>query len=163
MPLETVFCYLIIWSVTGCVVFSAYVVVVFRAGLVYTARSEDATLKKRIPLMGCLNMALFLFLIVAFQMTANYFGLVREKLEVDFVALLLLNFGHYCILFLFDTAVIDGLVLSVWRPRFLRLTSALGPESMKEHMLKSIPVGLVAGVGLTAVSTTLSYLTLFGH
>ena len=72
-----------------------------------------------------------------------------------------MNFGHYLLLFLFDTLVIDGLVLAVWRPAFLRLPDAMGGESMKRHMLLSIPVGTVAGIGLSAVSTVISYLALF--
>jgi hypothetical protein len=138
------------------------VVIAFRTRIVYASRKEDGTLKQQIPLSGYLNMVFFLLAIIGFQVVANYFGLSREKLQVSFVSLFLLNLGHYCILFLFDSAVIDGLVLSVWRPRFLQLPDALGRKSMKTHILKSIPVGLVAGIGLTAVSTTLSHFTLFG-
>ena len=161
MTLERMLCYLGVWSAIGCAVFSAYVVVVFRTGIVYTSRKEDGTLKKQIPLSGYLNMLLFLLGIVGFQVVANYFGLVRKALEISFFSLFLLNFGHYLILFVFDTVVIDGLVLSVWRPGFLQLSDAIGGESMKKHMLLSIPVGTVAGVGLTAVSTVISSSTLF--
>ena len=163
MTLETALHYLGIWSAIGCAALSAYVILAFRTRIVYTARKEDGTLKKHIPLSGYLNMVIFLLLIVGFQVVANYFGLFREKLQVGFVPLFLLNFGHYCILFLFDTAVIDGLVLAVWRPGFLRLPDALGRQSMKTHILKSVPVGIVAGIGLTIVSTMLSHLTLFGN
>jgi hypothetical protein len=100
--------------------------------------------------------------IVGLQVVANYLGLAREAIEISFFPLFLLNFGHYLILFVFDTAVIDGLVLSVWRPGFLQLPDAIGAESMKKHILLSIPVGVVAGIGLTAVSTAVSYFTLFG-
>ena len=162
MTFERVIDYLGIWSAIGFVVFSAYVVIVFRTGIVYTSRTEKGTLKERIPLSGYLNMVIFLLGIVGFQIVANYFGLAREELEVTFLSLFLLNFGHYLILFLFDTAVIDGLVLSVWRPRFLQLPGAIGRESMKKHILLSIPIGMLAGIGLTAVSTALSYFTLFG-
>ena len=162
MTLERTLGYLAAWSAIGCAVFCAYVVVVFRTGIVYTARKKDGTLKKRIPLSGYLNMLILLLGIVSLQVVANYLGLVRKAIEIGFLSLFLLNFGHYLILFVFDTVVIDGLVLSVWRPGFLRLPDAIGSESMKKHILLSIPVGVVAGICLTAVSTAVSYFTLFG-
>ncbi|MEJ2607018.1 MAG: hypothetical protein P8Z41_10125 [Anaerolineales bacterium] len=92
---------------------------------------------------------------------ANYYGLARSGLTIPFMVLFLLNFVHYIILFLFDTLVIDGLVIGVWRPEFLRLPDDMGAESMKKHMLKSIPVGIVAGVALTVISTAISYFAMF--
>ena len=162
MTWENVLGYLALWSGVGCALFCVYVVLVFRTGVVYTARREDGTLKERIPLSGLLNMLVLLLCIVGFQVGANYLGLARRPVEMSFLQLFLLNFGHYLILFLFDTAVIDGLVLGVWRPGFLKVPDAMGGESMKKHMLISIPVGAIAGLGLAAVSTAVSYFTLFG-
>jgi hypothetical protein len=161
MTLEMVFYYLILWSVIGFIAFCAYVFAVFRTGLVYTARKQDGTLKEHIPLSGYLNMLILLISIVGFQCLANYFGLVRENIVLSFFSLFLLNFGHYIILFVFDSVIIDGLVLSVWRPQFLNLPDAIGRESMKKHILVSIPIGTMAGIGLTAMSTVISYFVLF--
>ena len=152
--------YLVIWSTIGFVAFSAYVVAAFRTGIVYTSRKEDGTLKERIPLIGYLNMLAFVLAIVGLQILANYFGVARAGLRVIFLSLFLLNFGHYLILFVFDTVVIDGLVLAVWRPGFLRLPDDMGGESMKRHILISIPVGTVAGLGLAALSTAASHFVL---
>lgn len=157
MTLEGVLGYLGLWSAIGCALFSAYVVVVFRTGMVFTARKEDGMLKERIPLSGYLNMLILLLGIVSFQVVANYLGIGGKGHEVSFFSLMLLNFGHYAILFLFDTVVVDGLVLSMWRPGFLQLPEAMGGESMKRHMLLSIPVGLMVGIGLSALSTVISY------
>lgn len=159
-PAETLG-YLGIWSVVGCVAFSLYVIAVLRTGIVFTARKEDGTLKEHIPLSGYLNMLLFLAIIVGFQVVANTIGISRRGYAIGLLPLFLLNFGHYLILFLFDTVVIDGLVLGVWRPQFLRLPEAMGGASMREHILKSIPVGIVSGIILTALSTLLSFLLLF--
>lgn len=153
--------YLGIWSIVGCVAFSLYVIAAFRAGIVFTARKEDGTLKERIPLSGYLNMVLLLVIIVGFQVAANYLGIARLGYSVRLLPLFLLNLGHYLILFLFDTVAIDGLLLGVWRPQFLHLPEAIGRASMKEHILKSIPVGVIAGVLLTASSTMLSFLLFF--
>ncbi|MBN1267412.1 MAG: hypothetical protein JXA25_18110 [Anaerolineales bacterium] len=149
--------YLVIWNVLGSAIFCVYVVIVFRSGVVYTAREEDGTLKKKVPLAGLLNMIGLLLAIVGLQVAANYFGLARKGLKMAFPALLGLNYAHYFILFLFDTIVIDGLVLAVWRPGFLRLPEKMGRDSMKEHIRTSIPVGLAAGAVLAALSSAVSY------
>jgi hypothetical protein len=150
--------YLAVWGIVGCLIFSLFVVVAFRSGLVWTARDRDGTLKRRIPLRGCLAMSIIPAGLLGLQLAANDWGLRREGLELDFWSLWLLNFGHYLVLFVYDTAVIDGLVLGVWRPGFLQLTDEIGQESMRQHILVSIPVGLVAGTGMTAISTGLSLL-----
>jgi hypothetical protein len=150
--------YLAIWGAVGCLMFSLFVVVVFRSSLVWTARDRDGTLKRRIPLRGCLAMSIIPAGLIGLQLTANYWGLHREGLKLDFWPLWLLNFGHYLVLFVYDTAVIDGLVLGVWRPGFLKLTDEIGQESMKQHILVSIPVGLAVGAIMTVISTGLSLL-----
>ena len=135
---------------------------VFRTKLVYTARNQDGTLKERIPLSGYLNMLILLISIVGFQCLANYIGLARENIVLTFFSLFLLNFGHYLILFVFDSLVIDGLVLSVWRPKFLGIPDTMGRESMKTHVLASIPIGTIAGIVLTGMSTVFSFFAFFG-
>ncbi len=161
MTLERTIQYLVVWSLIGFIAFSLYVFVVFRSGLVYTSRKQDGTLKDRIPLSGIVNLLLFLLIIVGFQVLANYLGLARSGVDIRHMSLFVLNFGHYFILFLFDTIVIDGLVLGVWRPGFLRLSDDIGGESMKKHILISIPVGMAAGIVLTAISSAISYFVLF--
>ena len=161
MTVERTIQYLVVWSLIGFAAFSFYVFVVFRSGMVYTSRKQDGTLKDRIPLSGILNMLLFLLIIVGFQALANFLGLASSGVDIGFMALFVLNFGHYFILFLFDTIVIDGLVLGVWRPGFLRLSDDIGGESMKKHILISIPVGMAAGIVLTAISSAISYFTWF--
>ena len=155
--------YLGLWSAIGCALFSVFVVVVFRTGIVFTARKEDGALKKRIPVRGRLAMLIIPLGIVGLQAVANYFGIARQAFEVSFSSLFLLNFLHYLILFIFDSVVIDGLVLSVWRPGFLRVPDAMGWESMKRHILLSIPIGTVIGAALVAASTAISYFALLNR
>ena len=157
MTVQQIFSYLALWSAIGWALFSVYVVVMFRTGLVYTARNDDGALKEQMPPSGQLNMLALLVAIVGFQVLANYLGIAREGHEIGFLSLLLLNFVHYLVLFLYDTLVIDGFVLAVWRPAFLQIPEAMGGESMIRHMLRSIPVGLVAGIALSAFSTAISY------
>jgi hypothetical protein len=152
--------YLALWSAVGCALFSLFVVAVFRSGFVWTARDQDGLLKKKMPLSGYLAMLTIPLGLTGLQLAANYFGLPRHGVEVGFWSLWLLNFVHYLILFAYDTLVIDGLVLGVWRPGFLQLPDEMGRESMKRHMLLSLPVGVVAGLVLTAINTSLSHFLL---
>jgi hypothetical protein len=153
--------YLVTWSVVGCIVFSAYVVMVYRTGLVYAARKTDGTLKEHVPLSGYVNMLVFLVMIVGFQAAANDIGLARQGYKPGLGPLYLLNLAHYAILFLFDSLVIDAFVLGLWRPRFLRLPEATGRASMRRHILLSIPVGIAGGVLLAGASTAVSHLAFF--
>ena len=157
MTLPDTLSYLALWSAIGWALFSAYVVVVFRTGLVYTARKDDGTLKEQMPPSGQLNMLALLVAIVGFQVLANYLGIAREGYDISFLSLFLLNFAHYLILFVYDTVVIDGFVLAVWRPAFLQIPEAMGGESMIRHIVQSLPIGLLAGVALSAFSTAISY------
>lgn len=141
----------------GSALFSLFIIFVFRTGIVYTARDEDGLLKEKIPILGYLVSAGFLVCIAAFLVVANYLGLIQNGVRLSFCSLYTLNLALYMILFLFDTFVIDGLVLGYWRPGFLKLPEAMGWESMKQHMLKSIPAGTFFGLIITLVSTVLTY------
>ena len=156
MTTQEILSYLALWSAIGCALFSAYVVVMFRTGLAYTARNDDGTLKEQVPYSGQLNMLMLLVAIVGFQVGANYLGIASKGYGLSFLSLYLLNLVHYLVLFVFDTVFIDGVVLALWRPAFLQLPEAMGRESMTRHMVKSLLIGLVAGIALSAFSTAIS-------
>ena len=149
--------YLTVWSLIGAIVFSAFVIFVFRTGIVYTSRKEDGTLKEKIPLSGYLASIGLLIAIVGFLVLANYFGLVQQDFNLDFGTLFTLNLVLFLILFLYDTLVIDGFMLGYWRPDFLHLPDSMGSESMKEHMLKSIPAGIAFGLILSLISSVITF------
>ena len=153
--------YLLVWSFVGCALFSAFAIVAFRTGLVYTARRQDGTLKQRPPLRAVLAMLIIPAALILLQLAANYLGLARRGVQLDFGPLYVLNFAHYLILFLYDTLVIDGLVVGVWRPAFLNLPNGMGRESMGRHMLISIPIGTLLGAFITLITTGLSFALLF--
>jgi len=88
---------------------------------------------------------------------ANYLGLFRKGIQPSFGALYALNLSLYLFLFLFDTIAIDGFVIGCWRPAFLQLPEAIGWTSMKEHMLKSIPVGIIFGFIIALFSTLILF------
>ena len=148
--------YLGIWSVFGSVVFSIWVWILFRTGLVWSARTKEGHLKKQIPLSGVAAMGSVLFLMVGLQLLANYYGLKTQGIGPDFAHLFLLNYALYYILFLYDTLVIDILVLVIWHPRFLRLPDTEAFTSARYH-LRTIPAGTILGVLMTSISTLISF------
>jgi hypothetical protein len=84
MPLPGILSYLLIWGTIGAVLFSIFVILVFRSGIVYTTRNEDGLLKERVPLSGYLTSGGFLLMIVIFLVAANYFGLYRTGFNLSF-------------------------------------------------------------------------------
>lgn len=163
MSTAEVVIYLTVWGMIGSVIFSFFVIFVFRTGIVYSAREEDGLLKEKIPLRGYLTSGIFLLCIVGFLVLANYFGIFRKGIQLSFMAFYTLNLTLYLILFLFDTIVIDGFVLGYWRPAFLQLPEAMGWTSMKEHMLKSIPVGIIFGLIIALLSSLISFYLLMSQ
>jgi len=149
--------YLLTWGIIGCVLFSIFVVFAFRSGLVYTAREDDGLLKKRIPLIGVFAMSIIPLSLLGLHLISNYVNLVCKNITLNFLPLYLLNYGLFSILFIYDSLVIDGYVISVWRPPILNIPDAMGIETMKKHILVSIPLGLFLGAVLTFIATSLSY------
>lgn len=157
MTVVEVLRYFGLWSAVGVAVFSAFVVAVFRTGLVWTARGEEGLLKQHLPASGYLAMGTIPLGIVALQVLANVTAFGSRAATVGLLSLYLLNLGHYLVLSAYDALVIDILVLCVWRPRFLRLPDAIGWDSMRRHALRSLPVGAGARLVLAAITTALSH------
>jgi hypothetical protein len=153
----------LLWSVVGCVAFNIFVVVVFKTGFVWVARNKAGELKKDMPFSGYLAMLFIPLSIIGLQIASNYISLERNGIELGCLALWLLNLGYYLVLLLYDTLVIDYLVLLVWRPRFLDIPEELDRGSMKRHFILSLPAGVGAGVVITSIGTVVSYFIVFGR
>lgn len=150
--------YMLFWSLVGSSVFSVLVIFLFRSGGVYIARNQEGLLKEETTLQGILASLSMLVVIIGFLVAANYFGLFAKGFQLGFVPLWLTNFVLYMIVSIFDTWVIDWLVVAVWRPGFLNLPEEMGKKSMREHIQQSILVVPVIGVVLTVLATGISYL-----
>ena len=157
MTVNHALAYLAFWSLIGATLFSVFVVFVFRSGAVYLARKRDGRLKQKVPPSGILIMTGFLAAVILFFIAANFFGLARKHISVGFWTLFSVNYALYLILFAFDTLVIDGFLLSYWRPGFLRLSNELNRESMKEHIFRSLPIGTGLGLVFAGLTTTIAY------
>ena len=154
---STALSYLFFWGLIGCLLFFALVIVLFRTGVVYTARKRDGTLRDEIPLSGKFAMLIIPLCLTLFLLLANKISLVQNDLTQNFWQIFRLNYDLYLILFLFDTFFIDGFTLTIWRPGFFKIPDEMGRESMSKHILVSLPIGLVLGVFLTIIPSTASY------
>lgn len=158
MNLNNLMTYLLLWGTIGIVLFFLIVIVFFRTGIVFTARKPDGTIKEDIPISGKLAMMILPISYLIYLLFSNFIGLVAGGNLLSFGSLFLLNFALYLILFIFDTFFIDGFMLSIWRPAFLQLPDEMGKESIKKHILISIPIGLVIGAILSLIGTTITYI-----
>jgi hypothetical protein len=158
MILSTVLSYLFIWGLIGCAFFLVLVVILFRTSVVYTARKQDGTLKDEIPLSGKFVMLIIPVCLTIFLLLTNKVSLVENDLIQTYWQIFTLNFGLYLILFFFDTFFIDYFTLAIWRPGFIKIPDEMGRESMRKHILVSLPIGLLLGAFLTMIPSTVSYL-----
>ncbi len=85
--------YLVVWGIIGAVLFSLFVILVFKTGIVYTARNEDGLIIEKIPITGYLTSIGFLVIIIFFLVAANYFGLIQNGYQLSFWSLYALNLG----------------------------------------------------------------------
>ncbi|MHA2304344.1 MAG: hypothetical protein ACXACU_03045 [Candidatus Hodarchaeales archaeon] len=158
MKLLELLLYLAMWGSIGSAIFTLFVIVVFRTGLVWKTRSEDYKFKKKIPIIGYIVMASIPVGIISLQILANYISLNPQTYSPDFITLFVMNYLLYLVLFLYDTLIVDLLVLGIWQPSFLKLPNPQDDNSsIKTHILISIPIGMILGGIITLISTFISY------
>jgi hypothetical protein len=150
---------LLLWCAIGALLFNVYVVVVFRTGIVYTARDRDGALKREVSLSGAANSALLLGMIVGLQVAALA-ATFRAEGPVGYGRLYLFAYTLYLLLGLYDTAVIDYGVIVRWRPAFLRIPDEMNVASMRAHIRASTLVVPLIGLPLTAISAAVARLWL---
>jgi hypothetical protein len=149
--------YLITWGLIGSVLFFVLVVVLFRTGVVYTARIQDGTLRDKIPLRGKFAMLIIPISLTIFLLLANKISLAQNNIVLNLWQIFTLNYILYLILFLFDTIFIDGFTLAIWRPDFLKIPHEMGRESMRKHIWASLPIGLFLGIFFTIIPSATTY------
>lgn len=145
------------WGLIGIVGFTLMVVFYWKIGAFTSARDENGKLRKPIPIKGIISMLSVLVAGIGFMVLADYFVLYGNGVSLGYGKLYLMNFGLFAILLLFDTFVIDILVLVVWHPAFLKLPDGEVFTSVKHHLKTLIPGTLWGGV-LSLIGTTIAYL-----
>ena len=152
MTIPQIFNYIILWTLIGAAAFSMIVIYLFRSGRVYNSRTEEGHLQERMSLKGLLTMLSFLVLIVAFITFTNYLSLIRKSIDLKFWSIFGLDLVLIVILLIYDTVVIDWLVIGHWRPTFLQLPDIMDKEQMVEHIRRTFIAGPLFALLLAALS-----------
>ena len=140
MTIPQIFNYIILWTLIGAAAFSLIVIYLFRSGKVYDSRTEEGHLQERMSLKGLLTMLSFLVLIVAFITFTNFISLFSQGVDLKFWSVFGLNLALIIILIVYDSLVIDWLVIGHWRPAFLQLPEAMDKDQMVEHIRRTFYV-----------------------
>ncbi len=145
-----------IWFLIGACLLNILVLSVFRTGVVYKSRKQDGTLKKKITFFGLLSLLIMLILIMVFFLAFDYF-FFRNIEQIKYIWVLLINLLLLLLLDFYDAFIIDILVLTKWRPGFLKLSKELTPDSMKFHVRKQFTSGWIIKIPIVLVSSSLFY------
>ncbi len=145
-----------IWFLIGVFLLNIIVLAVFRTGIAYKSRKKDGTLKKKMSFTGFLSFLIMLILILIFFLAFDYF-VFRNTEQIKYIWVLLMNFLLLLLLDFYDAFIIDILVLTKWRPGFLKLNKKLTPDSMKFHVKKQLTTGWLMKIPLILISSTLFY------
>ena len=145
-----------IWSSIGIALFSIFVVIVFRTRFVWKSRDKDGLLKKKQSLTGKLSSLILPVSFILLQIEFSYFSFDKNS-TASYWSIFIINYMLFAVLFTYDTLVIDYIVLSLWKPKFLKIPSTLNKDSMRKHILFSIPIGFLIGFILTLSSVSIFY------
>ena len=147
------------WGVTGSLLLAAYLILAWQTaffGLLRVPRVSSGGNFPRASLLAGLGSIL---MYVALMVVADMQDLAQSGARLTFSSLLAYNYTVYIFWLLFDTIVIDILLVAVWHPGFLKLPSREPHGSVSYH-LRTIPRGLVLGMPVTLVGTGIALLLL---
>jgi len=147
---------IIIWFLIGACLLNIITIGVFRSGLVYKSRKKDGTLKKKMSFKGFLSFLIMLILVLLFFLIFDYF-VFRNTEQIKYIWVLLMNFLLLLLLDFYDAFIIDILVLTKWKPGFLKLSEELTPDSMRFHIKKQFTVGWSIKLPLILLSSAVFY------
>lgn len=140
-----------IWLITECAVFNIVVIFLFRTRLVFSARDEKGEMKRKQTPKGWLAIAGFLILILFALFEYDWF-LLPQSAGMSFGQILLINFIFLILLVLYDSFVIDLLIIGKWRPDFLHIPKEMTFNEQWEHVKKTFIFGWIFIIPLTAIS-----------
>ena len=130
------------WSLVGTAGFTLLLILASVTKAFQLTRDEEGRLRKPMPLGGRVVMAGFILTIFLFLIAAVYFGLHMKGISLSFWTLWLMNFMIFFTLLLFDTFIIDILILVLWHPAFLKLPNTEMFTSATFH-LKTMLFGTI--------------------
>jgi hypothetical protein len=147
------------WGAIGVVVFTVMIALAAKTRAFELVRDEEGKLRKDPSPAGKLLKAGFAVVLIGFFLLANYFGLASGS-PMRFVEIFVHDLLVYLIILLYDTFVIDILVIVLWHPDFLHLPDTEGFTSTAFHLKTLIP-GTLYGLIFSAIVAGLSYWLFF--
>jgi len=145
------------WGLAGGLLLSAYLIIAWQTGFFGLLRGDPGAAKKRGPQASLLTGLGSILMYIVLMVVADLQDVVPGAEAPRFTMLLAYNYTLYVFWLLFDTIIIDILLVTVWHPRFLRLPNSGGHGSVQYH-LRTIPRGLLFGMPVTLVGTGIAYL-----
>ena len=147
------------WGVTGSLLLAAYLIIAWQTAFFGLLRAEPDRSRRNFPRASLLAGLGSILMYVAIMVVADMQDLAPGVTRQTFSSLLAYNYTLYIFWLLFDTFVIDILLVAVWHPRFLKLPSREPHGSVSYH-LRTIPRGLILGMPVTLVGTGITLLLL---
>jgi len=148
------------WSLIGAVGFTLLLVLAIVTKAFQLARDEEGQLRKPMPLGGRILMGGFFLTIFLFFIASVYFGLYTKGIRTTFWALWLMNFLIFFAVLLFDTFIIDILILVVWHPDFLKLPDKEMFTSAAFHLKTMLP-GTIFSIATSFIGSLSAWLIFF--
>lgn len=148
------------WSLFGIFGFSLLLVIMGATKIYHLVRDSEGELRKPMPFSGWVVMAGFVFIIISFFLSAIYFGLSSKGLKPAFWQLLLMNFLIVFAISLFDTFIIDILIIVIWHPKFLNLPDTEVFNSATYH-LKTLAPATIYSLAFSFFGSSIGWIIFF--
>ena len=140
------------WGSIGSLILAAYLIFAWQQGLLGAVRNEAGELRRHLPRAGVMTGIGSVLMYIVLIAVADVQDLLSVDASVPFTRLLANNYLVYIFWLLFDTLVIDILVVTLWHPTFVRLPDREAHGSVIYH-LRTIPRGLMLGVPVVLTAT----------
>ncbi|MBN1777779.1 MAG: hypothetical protein JW811_06610 [Clostridiales bacterium] len=141
----------VIAYIAMCVLYSLTVYLHFRLGFVRETRDEQGRLKAKQSRKGKLVFLGFFLVIIAAFVGLDWF-LLPQSAKLGFLVVAGVNLLMMTLLVVYDSLVIDLLVIGVIRPQFLHLPEKMDLAEMKIHVKKTFAVCWIVSVLVSLIS-----------
>jgi hypothetical protein len=145
------------WGLTGSVVLTIYLVVMWQLGYLGAVRNDQGELRRHMPKAGLLTGIGSILMYIVLIVVADLSDLFTPGTTTSFFDLMSVNYLVYLFWLLFDTLVIDILLVGLWHPGFLRLPEREAHGSAIYH-LRTIPQGMMIGIVVVLIASGIAQL-----
>ncbi len=148
---------LAIFFLIGCFLLLILTFVVYKTGLINKTRDSAGHLKKNQSIFGIIIMIIVFLLITFFFIL---FQLYSFDSKSNYFEMLLWTFALMILLVLFDSFIIDLLLIGKIRPSFLNVPDETTIDTMRIHVKKTFTIGWIFIMPIILVSTLITYFLL---